>query len=202
MKRIFSILSVLALCISASAQQATDQKTLLEPTISAEISPMFFLANGYRANLTLGYKHWDYNLTSYSHRVFDDVQEIAFTQSEGIDVENNTAVQAVATWLPSTQRKNFFIGGGISPEWYRLRDTITQASTNAKTTYALLTAGAQVFPFQEYFYLKLQVNVKYALTDTKAQTFEGHTYEIAKLTGIPHWSVGVRVPLADLSGKP
>ena len=202
MKRIFSILSVLALCISASAQQATDQKMLLAPTISAEISPMFFLANGYRANLTLGYKHWDYNLTSYSHRVFDDVQEIAFTQSEGIDVENNTAVQAVATWLPSTQRKNFFIGGGISPEWYRLRDTITQASTNAKTTYALLTAGAQVFPFQEYFYLKLQVNVKYALTDTKAQTFEGHTYEIAKLTGIPHWSVGVRVPLADLSGKP
>ena len=202
MKTFLSILSILLLGLALNAQEANTPKAPLAPTVSAEISPMFFLANGYRANLTLGYKHWDYNLTSYSHRVFDDVQEIAFSQSTGIDVENNTAIQATATWLPSAKRKNFFIGGGFSPEWYRLRDTLTQATTTAKTTYALMTAGAQVFPLQEYVYLKFQVNVKYALTGTKAQSFEGHTYEIARLTGIPHWSVGVRLPLADLNGKP
>lgn len=194
--KIISLLCAAFLLVQVQAQTKPNKVKLDSVnTISVQFSPLFLLASGFRAGTAIGYKNWEFGLISYSHEVFDDVQEIAFEKSEGLDVKRNSAIQAHASWYAGKRRRNFFVGGGISPEWYSLKDTLSNQSTRISTTYALLRTGATIYPFQDYIYLSFQLHVKYAISGTQTKTFEGNSYEIAKLTGIPHWSIGVRLPL-------
>ena len=170
-------------------------KAVAPQALHIDIAPAFFLANGFRGNVGFGRGHWQYGLKSYSHEVYDDVQEIAFSQSEGLDVLTNTAFQGYASWFVRPDRKLFYGGFGLSPEWYGVKDPESGQKESVFATYFLMKAGLTLYPFQELFYLDLHTHFKWKMAGGNSQSLAGKEYALNGFIGIPYWSLGIRIPL-------
>lgn len=169
-------------------------KELAPLQLAADVYPfLFFTGSG--GSVGLEFNRWHTGITGFTVKPPEFIKTIFFRNAEDITIEQNDAIEIFVSYYLRPDRKGLYFGVIGGPEWFKVKDDLTNSTETIVKSYVLPRVGLRVFPFKRYFYVDASVGWSFNLRGTEQRTLGETTYNASAGGLLNFFQLGVRLPL-------